>query len=220
LNRNSPTVTALMPPEQAGLWLLERMRQHVGFESYADVALLDFGCGVRFSQAMLNANFAIGHYCGVDNYRPLIEFLQAQVQDERFEYAFVDAHHPIYNPGGQPLTTDADLPLAGRNFDLVSMFSVITHQDPAAARAIFTVLRRHVRPDGRLFFTCFLDDAIERYEDRSPARNGGMCFYNPGYLTGIVEACGWRMVRRAPGEGPLIGDSFVLAPDVRPSRTG
>jgi hypothetical protein len=28
----------------------------------------------------------------------------------------------------------------------------------------------------------------------------------------LVERCGWRVVSRAPGETPLIGDSFLLRP--------
>src|SRR2546427_86247 len=117
-NRNSITVTSLMTPEQSGVWLLERMRRQIGFESYAQKKLLDFGCGVRFSQAIISS-------------------------------------------------------------------------------------------DGQLFFTCFLDQAINTFEDRSPELNGGRCFYNPDFLTELVESCGWREVGRGPAEGPLIGDSFV-----------
>src|SRR5690348_8049992 len=50
-NRNSYTVSSLMPAEESGAWLLERMRQQIGLETYAASTLLDFGCGVRFSQA-------------------------------------------------------------------------------------------------------------------------------------------------------------------------
>jgi SAM-dependent methyltransferase len=211
-NRNSSTVTSLMPPEQAGIWLLERMRQHIGFESYADKKLLDFGCGVRFSQAIINSQFAIGHYCGVDNFRPLIEFLQDQVRDRRFEYGFLNAYHPLYNEHGKVLSTETALPVADRDFDIISMFSVITHQNPSDSTCIFTALRRHISADGHLFFTCFLDQSIATFEDRSPERNGGRCFYNPSFLTELVELCGWRQVRSAPSEGPLIANSFVYKP--------
>ena len=211
-NRNSSTVTSLMPPEQSGIWLLERMRQHIGFESYADKKLLDFGCGVRFSQAIINSNFAIARYCGVDNFRPMIEFLQNHVSDRRFEYAFLDAYHPLYNEHGTVLSTETILPVADQDFDIISMFSVITHQNPSDSKCIFTALRHHVRANGHLFFTCFLDQSIATFEDRSPERNGGRCFYNPRFLTELVELCGWRQVSSAPSEGPLIGDSFVYKP--------
>lgn len=208
-NRNSITVTSLMTPEQSGIWLLERMRRQIGFESYDDKKMLDFGCGVRFSQAIINCEFPMGRYFGVDVFRPMIEFLQSNVRDRRFAYHFLDAYHPLYNPCGSLLSPESVLPIAGQDFDIVCMFSVITHQYPSDSRSIFSMLRRHISADGHLFFTCFLDDAISTFEDRSPQRDGGRCFYNPGFLTELVESCGWRLVGRAPVVGPLIGASFV-----------
>jgi len=69
-----------------------------------------------------------------------------------------------------------------------------------------------VKTTGHLFFTCFLDENIESFEDRSPDRNGGKCFYNPAFLAALVEGCGWREVSRSSGDGPLIGDHFVFRP--------
>ena len=211
-NRNSITVTSLMTPEQSGMWLLERMRLQIGFDSYAGKKVLDFGCGVRFSQAIINTESPIGRYLGVDNYRPMIEFLQDNVRDCRFAYYFLDAYHPLYNPGGSVLTPETVLPFAEQDFDIVCMFSVITHQYPGDSRSIFSVLRRHVGPHGYLFFTCFLDDSINTFEDRSQERNGGICFYNQDFLNELVESCGWRQVGSAPSEGPLIGQSFLYRP--------
>jgi len=201
-----------MGPEESGRWLLERMRQQIGFESYRDTRLLDFGCGVRFSQAILNTPLEIGAYVGVDVYRPMIAFLRRRVRDDRFSYVFLDGYHPMYNRIGRVLSPDTTLPLAEGSFDLVCMFSVITHQNPNQSRCIFSMLRRYVRAEGHLFFTCFLDESIADFEDRSPRRNGGRCFYNPEFLTTLVEGCGWRLEARAPGDGPLIGDSFVGRP--------
>ncbi|HEX7313896.1 MAG TPA: class I SAM-dependent methyltransferase [Pyrinomonadaceae bacterium] len=208
-SRNSPTVTSLMTPEQSGVWLLEWMRLQIGFDSYADKKVLDFGCGVRFTQAIINTDFPFGRYFGVDVHRPMIEFLQREVRDGRFAYHFLDAHHPMYNPGGRPLTPETVLPIAEHDFDVACMFSVITHQYPDDSRSILTMLRRHVGARGRLFFSCFLDDSIGTFEDRSPNRNGGRCFYDPDFLKSIVESCGWRLVSTAPSVGPLIGQSFV-----------
>src|SRR5262245_29458197 len=211
-NRNSITVTSLMPPEQSGRWLLERMRQQIGFETYADVKLLDFGCGVRFSQAIINETLPIGRYVGVDCFAPMIDFLRSHVRDQRFAYYLLDAFHPLYNGRGTVLSPGTPLPVSERDFDVVSMFSVITHQNPRDSECIFTILRRHVARNGHLFFTCFLDDSIASFEDRSPELDGGRCFYNPIFLTGLVEGCGWRKVTQAPAEPPLIGDSFVYRP--------
>jgi SAM-dependent methyltransferase len=198
-----------MSAEKSGAWLLERMRQLVGLDHYADTKLLDFGCGVRFSQAIINNGLSIGRYVGVDNFPKMIEFLRRNVQDSRFKYIFFDAYHPMYNPQGTALSSDATLPLPVEDFDLACMFSVITHQSPSGSAQIFSLLRRYVKRDGRLFFTCFLDDSISTFEDRSPEQNLGRCFYNREFLTGLVEDCGWQLRVQAPGEGPLIADSFV-----------
>jgi SAM-dependent methyltransferase len=200
-----------MPPEQSGRWLLERMGQHLGLATYETTKLLDFGCGVRFAQAILNTGLSIGRYAGIDIDRAMIDFLRESVDDDRFEFHFVDAYHPLYNTTGQRLSPASTLPV-GTDFDIVAMFSVITHQTPADSRCIFTMLRRHVTKDGALFFTCFLDENIDSFEDRSPEQNGGFCFFNPAVLVPLVEDCGWRMASRAPGEGPIIGDSFVFRP--------
>ena len=212
LNRNSARVTALMPPEQAGLRLLERMRQQIGIESYADLRVLDFGCGVRFSQTIVNAGFELGHYAGVDNCRDVIDFLSAHARDLRLSYHFLDAHHPLYHPTGQALSETARLDVDDASFDVACMFSVITHQSPADSRSIFALLRRYVRPDGHLFFTAFVDDAVETFEDRSPERNCGVCVYRPAFLRRLVVDCGWRFVSSAPSEGALVQPSFVFRP--------
>jgi len=211
-NRNSSTVSSLMPPEKSGRWLLERMCRQIGSDTCADKRLLDFGCDVRFSQAIINDALPIGRYVGVDCFAAMVDFLRSHVRDERFAYYFFDAFHPLYNERGTVLSPDTPLPVPERDFDVVSMFSVITHQNPRDSECIFTILRRHVAASGHLFFTCFLDDSIASFEDRSPELNGGRCFYNPTFLTDLVERCGWRQVTQAPAEPPLIGDSFVYRP--------
>jgi SAM-dependent methyltransferase len=211
-NRNSPTVASLMPPEESGRWLLERMRRHLGAWSYRRWSLLDFGCGVRFTQAILNERLPIGEYAGVDCYGPMIEFLRTQVKDPRFTYRHLDVRNPMYNPAGEALGPQARLELPARHYDVACMFSVLTHQDPEDARQILALLRRHVRPRGRLFFTCFLDEAIPSFEDRSPERNAGRCFYNPGFLEDLVRASGWQVAGRFAAHAPLIGDSYACRP--------
>lgn len=211
-NRNSSTVTSLMPPEESGKWLLDRMARQLGFESLAGTSVLDFGCGVRFTQAILNGRLPIGEYAGVDCYPAMIEFLRERVVDPRFSFHLLDARHALYNPGGTPLVSSTPLPLPERHFDVACMFSVLTHQYPEDSRAILSILRRHVRPTGRLFFTCFLDDALESFEDRSAERNGGRCFYSTTFLEHLAGETGWAPSARYGAEPPLIGDAFVWRP--------
>lgn len=211
-NRNSSTVTAFMPPDQAGVWLLERMRQQIRLDTFRDRNILDFGCGVRFTQAIINSRLEIGAYHGVDNFREMIDFLRSNIRDSRFSYSYLDAHHPLYNVHGTPLSSQTNLPVPERSFDIVCMFSVITHQSPDDSHWIFQMLRRYVRENGYLFFTCFVDEEIATFEDRSVEQNGGRCFYNPGFLTQLVTDCGWEQVSYAPADAPLIGDAFVYRP--------
>jgi len=49
----------------------------------------------------------------------------------------------------------------GRRFDLICLFSVFTHLAPDDYVAMLRLLRRFIRPDGRLFFTLFLNEESE-----------------------------------------------------------
>jgi SAM-dependent methyltransferase len=211
-NRNSPTVRALGPPEETGLWLLNRLRERLGLDSLAHVELLDLGCGVRFTQAILNQRIPIRRYVGVDVEPELIAFLSGAVSDRRFQFRRIDVQHPSYNPNGAPLHDDFVLPVGPRKFDLACMFSVITHQYPSDATALFRTLKRHVRDDGALFFTCFLDDEIQDFEDRSPNRDGGRCVYARARIEQLLRDAGWEHDRPDPPEGVIIGHSYVCRP--------
>lgn len=211
-NRNSKNVTSLMTPEESGTWLLERLRARIGLASLETTRLLDLGCGVRFTQAILNRGLAIGEYCGLDSCAPLIEFLQAHVHDPRFTFHHFDAYHPLYNRSGTVLSADTRLPVSAGAYDVATMFSVITHQYPPDARAILHILKRHVNPTGYLFFTCFLDERLATFEDRDQQRKGGYCVYNPTFLSELIEESGWKILSLRPAERPLIGDSFLLTP--------
>jgi len=150
-NRNSQKVSSLMPPQDSGAWLLERMRQRIGLKTLAASRLLDFGCGVRFTQAILNHRIPIRSYTGIDCFAEMIDFLRSTVRDPRFSYVLLDAHHPLYNPKGRPLSNETELPLPLHAFDVISLFSVITHQNPDDAAFIFSLLRRHTATQGASF---------------------------------------------------------------------
>jgi SAM-dependent methyltransferase len=143
---------------ESSLWLLNHLCEHLGLDDLGDTEMLDFGCGVRFSHALISRNLPIKKYVGVDVSREAIEFLRRAVTDSRFEYFHVNVHNEMYNPDGEPLAEDLELPIEGRTFDLICLFSVFTHLAPHDFRAMLKLLRRFVRTDGRLFFTLFLDE--------------------------------------------------------------
>jgi len=134
------------------------MCEHLGLGDLGATNLLDFGCGVKFTQALLGNALPIRHYTGVDVYRDMIEFLRSHVNDRRFEYFHIDAHNELYNPTGERLTEDTKLPFGDRTFDVICLFSVFTHLAPSDFRVLLHLLRRHVGAHGRLFFTLFINE--------------------------------------------------------------
>jgi SAM-dependent methyltransferase len=196
LHRNAPDVHA-SGPENTGTILMNLVVERLGLKDLSEIDVLDVGCGVRFTQAIINRDIPIKSYTGVDVHRPLIEFLQREVDDPRFSFAYWDAQNAKYNPEGVKITPESRLPVEGR-FDLIWLFSVFTHLDPPDANAMLAILRRHVRPGGALFFSAFLDDTIDSFEDRIPEHPLSHPCYAERYLRELIEANGWSVASVSP----------------------
>jgi len=136
---------------------LEELPRRLGRTDLAGVRMLDVGCGVKFTQAILNEGLPIGRYVGIDVYEPLITFLRENVADERFAFHHIDFHNERYNPTGHRMTPSSELPLAGETFDVMTAYSVVTHLNPDDTHALLTMLRRYASPGTVLCFTAFLD---------------------------------------------------------------
>jgi SAM-dependent methyltransferase len=143
------------------VWLIDHMCGHVGLKDLGNTEVLDFGCGVRFSQAFLNRGVPIKRYVGVDAYGEMIDYLQANVSDPRLEYVHVNAHNDLYNPTGEIMSEQTTLPIDGQRFDLICLFSVFTHLAPHDYVSMLKLLRRFAKPDGRLFYTLFIDEETQ-----------------------------------------------------------
>jgi SAM-dependent methyltransferase len=142
----------------AAVELIAHMCGHIGVTDLGGLEVLDFGCGVRFTQAFLNRGVPIKHYVGVDVSPAVIDFLRSNVSDPRFEFFHLDAHNELYNPTGKPLSELTVPEIEGRRFDLICLFSVFTHLAPPDYAAMLELLRRFVKPDGRLFYTLFINE--------------------------------------------------------------
>lgn len=141
--------------------LLEQLCDLVGVDDLSQCDVLDVGCGVKFTQAIVNSGIAIGSYTGVDVYGEMIEFLQANVRDPRFEYHHVDVRNELYNSDAPPMTPDTDLGVGDRTFDVICLYSVFTHLSPADYVTMLKVLRRYIRDGGRLVYTVFVDEVTD-----------------------------------------------------------
>jgi SAM-dependent methyltransferase len=173
---------ALKNPEatmESAVFLLRYMCGRLGVSDLSQQDVLDVGCGTKFTQALLNEGLPIKSYVGVDVYREMIHFLRENVSDPRFEYHHIDVHNDLYNPDAAPMTEHADLGVGDRTFDVICLFSVFTHLAPDDYVTMLRLLRRYVRPDGRLIYTLFIDELtdgghgfIDRVERGLHARDG------------------------------------------------
>jgi len=197
-NRNNPAVRAMGPPAETGLRLLEYMCRRIGINNLAGLEMLDLGCGCRFAEAIINRNVPLKSYVGIDVYKEMIDFLAEHAKDPRLEFFHINARNAVYNRDGAPLTADTILPICDRKFDIVCMYSVITHQLPDDAAVIFTLLRRHVRDDGRLFFSAAIEDGDFGYREQFPQEPTHLSVYSLDLITQLIQAAEWRVLSFAP----------------------
>jgi SAM-dependent methyltransferase len=201
---------------QSALWCLDHLAASVGVADLGAVDLLDIGCGVKFTEAILTHDLPVRRYIGVDVYREMVEFLQGAVTDPRFTYAHIDAHNDLYNPDGRPLADFERFPIGDDLVDVVCLFSVFTHLAPHDFQAMLRLARAHVQPGGALFFTLFLHettpggvglvDALARrgvevpdppppFADLEPAEPLKWAVYSRSHALDLVEGTGWEVVR-------------------------
>jgi SAM-dependent methyltransferase len=213
-NRNAPEVRAMAPAADTGADLLRYMSERVGLVDLSASDVLDFGCGSRFADAIVNRGVPVRSYVGVDVDQPMIEFLRVNVGDSRLAFHHIDVRSPIYNAAGRLLTMHDRLPLAENAFDVVCMFSVITHQLPFDALAIFAMLRRHVRASGAMFFSAFIDADTDGYREVYPERPTHLSAYSPALLGELLARSGWRqesVMDRNDRDLPIL-ESLVCRP--------
>lgn len=214
LNRNAKCVSELADPADSGLMLINYMCTRLGVESLAGLDVLDFGCGTRFSQTIINRGAPIGTYTGVEIEKQIVDYLTENVMDTRLSYVHLDMSNTFYNPAGPKFDVHTPSPLGSRKFDVICMFSVITHQQPNEAATIFGLLRKHIKPDGRLFFSAFIHDDDVQYKERDPGKPGHKSSYSLPYMKSLLENATWSISSIADPrpEGIPIMTSFVCMP--------
>jgi SAM-dependent methyltransferase len=195
LNRNSAEVHA-QGPENTGSEIIALVAETLDLPSLAECDILDVGCGVRFTQAIINRDIPIGSYTGIDVYKPVIDFLQAEVSDPRFKFAWWNVQNDQYNPAGMPIENQQGLPVAGQ-FDIIWLFSVFTHLFPGDSLTLLKLMRNYVRDDGALVFTAFVVDDIPEFENRLPLPEIYAC-YGEAYMKSLLKAAGWRLESLQP----------------------
>ena len=205
---------------RTGKLLIEKTLEACGLASLADTDVLDVGCGTRFTETLINRKkFALKSYTGIDVDKSVIDWLKANVEakDERFHYAHWDVVNALYNKGGSGFDGNSRLPLdRDKKFDLIWMFSVITHQYPEGSTALFKILRNYVNAEGRMFFTVFIDADVDKFRDAREDQPLMYAYYQREYLLEILSECGWKVEKTLPPDTentpPLHQDCFLCSP--------
>jgi SAM-dependent methyltransferase len=184
---------------ESGLFLVDLLCRTIGRDDLSEVDLLDVGCGTKIVKTLLDSSEPIEHYTGIDAAPEVINWLQANVSDPRFEFHLLDAHNELYNPEGEPLDSFELLPVGPRRFDLICLFSVFTHLAPDDFVAMLRLLRRHVRQDGMLLFSLFLKQPLSAADhgpgfiDEIPQRPLLRARYTREYALELLDGTGWEV---------------------------
>lgn len=159
-----------------GVELIQLMCRNFGLADFGNTSVLDIGCGCKLVQAILDRDLPLGRYVGVDVFPDLIHFLNANVADPRFSFHVYNIHNEMYNPQGAPLSANTRLPLDEHSFDIICLYSVFTHLAPHDYVAMLQMLRRYIKPGGKLIFSLFVNEL-------TGTGHGHMDKYNKAWTT-------------------------------------
>lgn len=213
LRRNSAKV-AEAGLENTGVASLDHAKDCLGIDSYADKDILDIGCGVRFTATFINRGIPVKSYTGVELVEKLVDFLKTNVEskDRRFRFAYWNVHNARYNKTGTPMGRFGRFPVEG-TFDIIWMWSVFTHLVPADSENMLRLARAHVRSGTKLFFSAFIDDAVDGFEDRDPVNTLTYAYYSKQLMASLIERTGWRIEAfHKPNPKGWVQSAFVCTP--------
>jgi SAM-dependent methyltransferase len=219
-----PTSPLPVPPElqrgghktreewlESGRFAVELLCRTLGSNNLSGVRLLDVGCGTKVVKTLIDDSIPVGRYVGIDASAEVIEWLKANVSDPRFEFHHLDAHNTMYNAEGSDLASFEALPVGGRRFDLICLFSVFTHLAPHDYVAMLRLLRRHAKPDAKLVFSLFLRDR-EREANFAKAIDEALASPDPEIRKRTEEAVARGRARRAAEEDRRFVDAIPDRP--------
>jgi SAM-dependent methyltransferase len=146
--------------------------------------VLDIGCGIgRMAVPLTQYLTEDGRYTGVDIVADGVDWCRQAISPTypNFEFAHLDLHNPLYNPGGRMQAHEFRFPFSERSFDFIFLVSVLTHVDAAVLLNYAREIARLLAPGGRCFATAFL--------------------FNPPAREALRSGCG-RLVFDPFAEGP------------------
>ena len=184
---------------ESGIRNLKGIAERTGRRDWSNQKILDFGCGVKFTQTLIQYNINVQAYVGMDVHKGIIQFLNNQVNLPNFYFYSVPFYNRMYNLNGIKLKVNSELPGDIKQFDLITLQSVFTHFAPEDFLALLHVLRRYAAKDARMLFTCFIDNDMEHdFFDSVPDRPLLMAYYKEHFIRKMLDESGWKPLSLHP----------------------
>lgn len=160
LNVNARNI-AEIGTEKTGAVLLNLLSEELAIDSWKNVGLLDIGCGVRFTQTLLNNDMEIGRYCGVDVKQDIVDALNAQVGNSNYDFHYWHVYNNLYNKAGEKFSTIQTLPTDVSDMKYACLISVFTHLNGPDSNDMLRILRASLPKGAKILFSIFIDNEIE-----------------------------------------------------------
>ncbi|GJM37599.1 MAG: hypothetical protein DHS20C19_09660 [Acidimicrobiales bacterium] len=203
---------------ETGREIFDLVLTDAGLDSFEGLDILDFGSGYRMAQVLMEYDLPFGSYWGVDLDPEMIGWLQGHRPDPRINFGLVPFQNEMYRPDGEPMTAAAELPVDGARFDVIMMFSVVTHLTPDDTRALLSILRRYLAPGGFLYFSAFVNPFLEvPFQDQNPDEPLRFAVYAEQTLFDLLAETGWAAERYEAPVEQLIKYRFLCRPSDDPN---
>ena len=184
---------------ESGIENLKGIAERTGRKDWSNQKILDFGCGVKLTQTLIQYNINVQNYVGMDVHQGIIQFLDNQVNLPNFDFYPVPFYNQMYNRNGSKLEANSELPGTVKQFDLIILQSVFTHFAPEDFLALLSVLRRYVAKDARMLFTCFIDNDMEPdFFDSVPDKPLLRAYYKENFIREMLDKSGWKPLSLNP----------------------
>lgn len=194
----------------SGLGLLDIIEQCA---SLRNIRILDYGCGVKLVQALYERDHPQAFYVGVDVFAKMIKYLQAHCRNDKYQLAPLNFYNEMYNKNGDKMKPGDRLPIAGDPFDIITLFSVITHMIAEDTATVLNILAGYAHKDTKLIMSAFIDvEQKEDFLDLHPDRPLLQASYSREFLESIIESNGWRIKSKHDPIQKLIQYYYVCEP--------
>ena len=199
--------------EKTGLRLLELISDELSIEDWKSIKLLDIGCGVRFTQTLLNTGMNIGGYCGIDIKEDIIEALQSEVTAEEYEFYYWHVYNNLYNKTGQKLSEIKLLPADVSAYNVASLISVFTHLNGPDSNDMLRILRTSMNTGSKMLFSIFIDDEIDGdYVEVFPQNPSRTVKHRYAAFEKMIIDNGWKVESYSPARPDYyINNYFVVS---------